>query len=36
MACKVKANINWASKNIIFSHYFRKKFKLKTLQEHEK
>ena len=36
VACMVKANMTWTTKNITLSHYFSKKFKTSTLQGHKK
>ena len=36
VACRIKANMNWTTKNLISSHYFSKTFKTSTLQEHKR
>ena len=36
VACGIIANITWTTKNFISSHYFSKKFKTSTLQEHKR
>ena len=36
LACRIKADMNWTTKNIISSHYFSKKIKTSTRQEHER
>ena len=36
VACRVKAYTTWTTKSIISSHYFSKKLKTSTLQEHKK
>ena len=36
VACRVKAYTTWTTMSIISSHYFSKKLKTSTLQEHKK
>ena len=36
VVCRVKVNMTWPTNNMVSSHYFSKKNKASTLQEHER
>ena len=36
VACKVKTNATWTTKNTTSSHYFSEQFKTNTLQGHKR